>query len=47
MRTLIATLLVTLFAGVASAQEPRKDLQVFNDVAGQVNRYSQLTVFWS
>jgi osmotically-inducible protein OsmY len=45
MRTLIATLLVTLVAGVASAQEPRKDLQVFNDVAGQVNRYSQLTVF--
>ncbi len=45
MRTLIATLFVTLFAGAASAQEPRKDLQVFNDVAARVNRYAQLTVF--
>lgn len=33
-----------LIASVASAQE-RKDLQVFRDVANQVNRYTQLTVF--
>jgi hyperosmotically inducible protein len=37
----VAALLV---ASVASAQE-RKDLQVFRDVANQVNRYTQLTVF--
>ncbi|MGE0041683.1 MAG: BON domain-containing protein [Vicinamibacterales bacterium] len=33
-----------LIASVTSAQE-RKDLQVFRDVANQVNRYTQLTVF--
>ena len=38
--------------GAASAEAPetmqsveRKDLQVFNDIADQVNRYTQLTVF--
>ena len=48
MKTLIASVLVALsFTGVApaSAQEPRKDLQVFNAVADQVNRYTQITVF--
>ncbi|HJU43865.1 MAG TPA: BON domain-containing protein [Vicinamibacterales bacterium] len=30
----------------ADRQKPeRKDLQVFNDIAGQVNRYTQLTIF--
>jgi len=34
-------------AGASAArQEPeRKDLQVFNDIANQVNRYTQLTIF--
>ena len=48
MKPLFASLLITLFTTVAAsayAQEPRKDLQVFNDVADQVNRYTQLTVF--
>ena len=48
MKPLLASLLITLFATTAPsafAQEPRKDLQVFNDVADQVNRYTQLTVF--
>lgn len=36
-----------MFVGTrpALAQEERKDLQVFNDVAKQVNGYSQLTIF--
>jgi osmotically-inducible protein OsmY len=29
----------------AATQTERKDLQVFNDVANQVNRYTQLTIF--
>lgn len=47
MKPLFASLLITLIAttAFASGQEPRKDLQVFNDVADQVNRYTQLTVF--
>jgi osmotically-inducible protein OsmY len=46
MKTLLATLFVLSVAPGASAQTPeRKDLQVFNDIAGQVNRYTQLTVF--
>ncbi|HYE88611.1 MAG TPA: BON domain-containing protein [Vicinamibacterales bacterium] len=56
MKTLFATLavsLLTLGAPVAAtgsatyaAQETqRKDLQVFNDIADQVNRYTQLTIF--
>ena len=48
MKPLFASLLITLFvtaAVSASAQEPRKDLQVFNDIADQVNRYTQLTIF--
>ena len=51
MKTLFATLFVSLLAfGSASAQttapQPeRKDLQVFNDIADQVNRYTQLTIF--
>jgi hyperosmotically inducible protein len=49
MRTLFATLFVGLFvlsATPAFAQAPeRKDLQVFNDIADQVNRYTQLTIF--
>ena len=48
MKTLFATMFVSLFAltSPASAQGPeRKDLQVFNDIADQVNRYTQLTVF--
>ena len=47
MKTLFASLLITLLTSTATfaAQEPRKDLQVFNDVADQVNRYTQLTIF--
>lgn len=57
MRTLFATtLFVSLLAldapvfaagpAADAAQETqRKDLQVFNDIAEQVNRYTQLTVF--
>jgi osmotically-inducible protein OsmY len=47
MKTLFATLFVSLLAvTTASAQTvERKDLQVFNDIADQVNRYTQLTVF--
>ena len=47
MKTLLASVLVALLASSASAyaQGERKDLQVFNDIADQVNRYTQLTVF--
>ena len=48
MKTLFSTVLVSLLAigSAASAQTTeRKDLQVFNDIADQVNRYTQLTIF--
>ena len=47
MKTLFATLFVSLLAfNSAYAQTAeRKDLQVFNDIADQVNRYTQLTIF--
>ena len=48
MKTLFATLFVSLLAlsSTASAQiAERKDLQVFNDIADQVNRYTQITIF--
>ena len=49
MKALFATLFVGLFvlaATPASAQiTERKDLQVFNDIADQVNRYTQITIF--
>jgi len=57
MKTLFATLFVSLltlgsaygqpFAAEASAAQPteRKDLQVFRDIADQVDRYTQLTIF--
>lgn len=57
MKTLFATLFVSLLAvnsadasafGEATADTQlveRKDLQVFNDIAAQVNRYTQLTIF--
>jgi hyperosmotically inducible protein len=47
MKTLFATVLASLIAiSSASAQTAeRKDLQVFNDIADQVNRYTQLTIF--
>ena len=47
MKTLFATLFVSLLAiNSAYAQTPeRKDLQVFNDIADQVNNYTQLTIF--
>ena len=32
-------------AGAAAAQSPREDLQTFNDVAKQVTRYTQFTIF--
>jgi osmotically-inducible protein OsmY len=57
MKTLFATLFVSLlaltsadastFADATADQQTveRKDLQVFNDIADQVNRYTQLTIF--
>jgi osmotically-inducible protein OsmY len=49
MKTLVSVLFLSLLvAGAAPAfgQQPeRKDLQVFNDIARQVNRYTQLTIF--
>ena len=56
MKTLFATLFVSLLslasafaqtnaAGPAAPLTERKDLQVFNDIADQVNRYTQLTIF--
>ena len=57
MKTLFATLVVSLLSlSTAFAANPaeasagqqnseRKDLQVFNDIADQVNRYTQLTIF--
>ena len=47
MKTLFATLFVSLLSLTSAyGQTPeRKDLQVFNDIADQVNRYTQLTIF--
>jgi osmotically-inducible protein OsmY len=57
MKTLFATLFVSLLSLNAAYASPsaearadkqtaqRKDLQVFNDIADQVNRYTQLTIF--
>ena len=49
MKSLVAALVAALFvmsAAPAFAQQPeRKDLQVFNDIAERVNRYTQLTIF--
>ena len=49
MKTLFAALFVSLLSlNSAFADQPtpeRKDLQVFNDIADQVNRYTQLTIF--
>lgn len=48
MKRVISLLFAALLALVtpALAQTPeRKNLQVFNDIASQVNRYTQLTVF--
>ncbi len=41
---LMAFALVLVTAGAGYAQE-RKDLQIFNDIATQVNRYTQFTIF--
>ena len=48
MKALFATLFVSLVAINSPAfgqTAERKDLQVFNDIADQVNRYTQLTIF--
>ena len=47
MKAVLTSLVVSLFVvGAAFAQTTeRKDLQVFNDIANQVNRYTQLTIF--
>jgi osmotically-inducible protein OsmY len=42
--SLLALALVLALAGAGAAQE-RKDLQVFNDISTQVNRYTQFTIF--
>ncbi len=41
---LLALALVVLLAGSSTAQE-RNDLQVFNDLSTEVNRYTQFTIF--
>jgi hyperosmotically inducible periplasmic protein len=41
---LMAFALVLVTAGAGYAQE-RKDLQIFNDIVTQVNRYTQFTIF--
>ena len=48
MKSVLSMLFVSLLivSAAADAQTPeRKDLQVFNDIASQVNRYTQLTIF--
>lgn len=55
MKKLFATLFVSLFVinaapsafakATADQTAERKDLQVFNDIADRVNRYTQLTIF--
>jgi osmotically-inducible protein OsmY len=49
MKSLLTTAVAALFvlsASPAFSQQPeRKDLQVFNDIADRVNRYTQLTIF--
>jgi hyperosmotically inducible protein len=48
MKKLVSVLFVSLFVLGPSAfaqKAERKDLQVFNDIADQVNRYTQLTIF--
>ena len=49
MKSAFALLFVSvliLSAAPSAAQNPeRKDLQVFNDIADQVNRYTQLSIF--
>jgi osmotically-inducible protein OsmY len=47
MKTKLALLATTLLltAGSAWAQAERKDLQIFNDISGTVNRYSYFTIF--
>ena len=49
MKSLIASVFVSLLvlgaAPVFGQEAERKDLQVFNDIANQVNRYTQLTIF--
>lgn len=41
----LALALVAVLVGTSAAQAPRKDFQVFNDIATQVNRYTQFTIF--
>jgi hyperosmotically inducible protein len=49
MKSVIASAFVALFvlgaSSVGAQEADRKDLQVFNDVARQVDRYTQLTIF--
>ena len=42
--TLMVVALVVTLTGASYAQE-RKDLQIFNDISTQVNRYTQFTIF--
>ena len=42
--SLMAVALVLTLTGAAAAQD-RKDLQIFNDISTQVNRYPQFTIF--
>lgn len=43
--TVVAALFVLSAAPAFSQPAERKDLQVFNDIADRVNRYTQLTIF--
>jgi osmotically-inducible protein OsmY len=44
-RVIGAVLAVTLLAGSAAAQTPRKDFQILNDISNRVNGYAQFTIF--
>lgn len=45
LRRVTAAVVMILVPGLLFAQVDRKNLQVFRDVAGAVNRYTQFTVF--
>lgn len=45
MRSSVLALALVVALASASAAQERKDLQIFNDVAAQVTRYTQFTIF--
>ena len=45
LTALLAAMVLFVVPGAASAQMTLRDRQVFNDIADQVNRYTQFTIF--